>query len=140
VRLTGYLLPSQQPDRLGSAALTVGPYTERERGPGRGFDTKGVRLDLHHTPHDTMTKLSRNDGISVAIPEDIHKHLHRLRDRYRMQENTYDNVTSDFELLLIQLAPRGYTREEILNAREEVHTRNDKLGVYDGTKRDASSR
>lgn len=136
----GYMVPGQQPEALGAVALSVGRYGDRVFGPGRGFDSRGVRLDLHHSPHDTMSHLHRGDGTAIAIAEDVHKFLHRVRDRHRVRENTYDNVTNDFELLLRELAPRGYTERQIKQAREQVHERNEALGVYKGTKRDAPYR
>ncbi len=148
---SGYYTDPQAKNLLGSATLTVGRYGDRAMGPGRGHDAMGMRLDAHHTPRDASTVLPRADGTAVAIPWDVHRFLHKVRDRHSIKENSYEMVRNDFEFLLRELGSRGYTKKQLMISEQQVHDRNSAVtyrdpntgeertvNLYEGTKREGA--
>jgi hypothetical protein len=106
---------------LGSFPLTVGKYRDRTVGPLRGHDKTGVRLDCHHAPHDDTQDVPRNDGTVIALPEDVHGQLHRLRDKYKFRESLKEQVENDFDFIRDQLKKRGYPEDLIDESLQLVH-------------------
>lgn len=116
---------------LGQLLLTVGKYKNRLRGECRGLDATGVRLDCHHVPHGGTTEIPRPDGTAVAIPEDIHSWLHRMRDKQAGHEHPRTQIIKDFGVMRERLLERGATPEMIEESLELIHARNRALTYID---------
>jgi hypothetical protein len=116
---------------LGSAVLSVGRYCDRVKAEKRGFDLWGNRLDCHHIPHDNTTIVPRPAGTAIAIPEDVHKEVHKLRDAKKWQEHVLTQVRNDMEIIRWRMLPRGSTEQELAEALELVHEHNGKVRYTD---------
>jgi hypothetical protein len=110
---------------LGQFPLTVGKYKNRVKGLLRGRDATGVRLDCHHVPHDGTSYIERESGIVVAIPEDVHSWLHKVRDRAARNEELKQQVENDYDFIRGIMKKRGYSDELIDESLQLVHHGNE---------------
>lgn len=115
---------------LGSIILSVGKYKNRVKGALRDVDSKGIRLDCHHMPHDGTTLVPREEGTALAIPEDLHVKLHTKRYKKVPKEDLHTQVENDFDFIRTGLRQRGYPDDMIDEARWLVHERNRNMHFY----------
>lgn len=122
----------QHPPRHGEVALTVAPHRTRVRGDNRGRVTDGDRVHLHHTPkfEHISGKVRYGNAISVGIGDALHQRLHRARDSKRPSETLAEQVHGDFDFIRPHMLARGYTPEEVWEARQAAHILNIELGLY----------